>query len=59
MAMVIEFPKQSQANAPPREGGQPAQILFFTGVRYQRMHEPAPDGRSPSRDGGKRRRKRG
>ncbi len=61
MGVVIGFPKQIQANAPPREGGQPAQILFFTGVRYQRMSEPKPgedDGRSP-REGGKRRRKRG
>jgi hypothetical protein len=62
MSVVIEFPKQSQANAPPRLNGGPAQILFFTGVRYQRMSEPAPgehDGASPTRDGAKRRRKRG
>ena len=39
-----------------------AQILFFTGVRYQRMNEPTPpkaSGGSPASEGGKRRRKRG
>ena len=62
MGVVISFPQQGRANAPPREKSEPVQILFFTGVRYQRMSDPAPgeyDGRSPTRDGGKRRRKRG
>ena len=62
MGVVIGFPQPSRANAPPRESGEPAQILFFTGVRYQRMTEAPPaghDGRSPTREGGKRRRKRG
>jgi hypothetical protein len=62
MAVVIGFPQQSRANAPPRGNGETAQILFFTGVRYQKMTDSAPadhDGRSPTRDGGKRRRKRG
>ncbi len=39
-----------------------AQILFFTGVRYQRMIEPTPpkaSGGRPSSEGGKRKRKRG
>jgi hypothetical protein len=46
------------------EGGG-AQILFFTGVRYQRMSEAAPtqpSGGQPSSEGGlggKRKRKRG
>ncbi len=55
MGLVIVFPKQAKANAPPRADGRAAQILFFTGVRYQRMSEPNPeedDGRSPTRDGG-------
>lgn len=62
MGVVIAFPKQSRASAPPQRDGRAAQILFFTGVRYQRMSEPAPgelDGASPTREGGKRRRKRG
>ncbi len=62
MSAVIDFPKHRQANAPPSPQAGPAQILFFTGVRYQRMSEPAPgehDGASPTREGGKRRRKRG
>lgn len=62
MGLVIAFPQPTKANAPPREDGKPAQILFYTGVRYQRMSDPAPgehDGRSPTREGGKRRRKRG
>ena len=62
MGQVIAFPQPTRANAPPREPGASAQILFFTGVRYQRMSDPAPgehDGRSPHRDGSKRRRKRG
>jgi hypothetical protein len=62
MGVVIEFSRQTQANAPPRSDGRSAQILFFTGVRYQRMSDPAPgqnDGQSPTREGGKRRRKRG
>ena len=44
------------------EAAASAQILFFTGVRYQRMTEPTPPkasgGRSAS-EGGKRKRKRG
>jgi len=62
MGVVIGFPQQSRGHAPPRETGESAQILFFTGVRYQRMTDSAPgehDGRSPTRDGGKKRRKRG
>lgn len=62
MAVVIGFPKQSRGEASARETGAPAQILFFTGVRYQRMPDSSPgehNGRSPTRDGGKRRRKRG
>lgn len=62
MGLLIGFPQQTMANSPPRANGGSAQILFFTGVRYQRMSDPAPsenDGRSPTREGGKRRRKRG
>jgi hypothetical protein len=42
--------------------GRAGQILFFTGVRYQRMSETAHEetgGRRPSSEGGRRRRKRG
>ena len=62
MGAVIEFPRQTQANAPPRPDGPRAQILFFTGVRYQRMSEPGPgghNGRTPTSEGGGRKRKRG
>jgi hypothetical protein len=56
MGDVILF-RQRKHPAPPRSNNErTGQILFFTGVRYQRME--APDLR-PTSEGGKRKRKRG
>lgn len=55
MGEIVAFrgPK-NRARIPPHGG---ADILFFTGVRYQRGVEPAPspiaEPRSPRRDGGR------
>lgn len=63
MGDVVSFPRR-RLQGPARvdaDGGEAAQILFFTGVRYQRMPEatpPSAHGGQPS-EGGKRRRKRG
>jgi len=54
MAEVITFPAERVRRASAPDGSKPAQILFFTGVRYER-EEPAPDLR-PRRT--RRRRKR-
>ena len=54
MNNVIRF----RAASTPRRmasGDRGAEILFFTGVRYQRMNE---DGRGPARQGQGARRKR-
>ena len=52
MSIVIPFApraKPAQPNlAAPRE---PAQILFFTGVRYERQAEPMPIDMQPRRRG--------
>jgi hypothetical protein len=63
MGEVISFPKLKQpARTREREGAAP-QILFFTGVRYQRMSEPPrrTGASRPTSSGGmgKGRRKRG
>ncbi len=64
MGDVISFPQQLRAAGRGQsEQAAAAEILFFTGVRYQRMAETAPvqSGERP-RDGGmgaKRKRKRG
>lgn len=37
MAVILRFPREARApSAPARTGGEGAQILFFTGVRYER-----------------------
>jgi hypothetical protein len=64
MGDVILFAPRRQSDAARRRGGEPveAQIMFFTGVRYQRMSEPAATDASDDRPGsarGKRKRKRG
>jgi hypothetical protein len=57
--------KRTAAARISRGEGATAQIVFFTGVRYQRMSEAAPvelSGRGPRSEGGeggKRKRKRG
>jgi hypothetical protein len=62
MGKVIAFRPRQQAARAPSKGGD-AQILFFTGVRYQRHDpeagSPAPERPSPqvSRGGGRRRRR--
>jgi hypothetical protein len=44
MGDVLNLPSpRPRAAAAPAEGG--AQILFFTGVRYERMRDAPPDGR--------------
>ena len=59
MGDLILFPMRRTPSRERRSGE--AEILFFTGVRYQRMSEPAPTGASDDRpsQGARRKRKRG
>jgi len=42
MSIVIPFaPRPKPAQGVPETSSRPAQILFFTGVRYERQPEPA------------------
>lgn len=65
MGDVILIPPRKRMAASRIGGGESAtaQIVFFTGVRYQRMNEAAPietsGPRSEGGEGGKRKRKRG
>jgi len=67
MGDVILLPQRKRTAAAHIGGGEgaTAQIVFFTGVRYQRMSKAAPieaGGRGPRSEGGeggKRKRKRG
>ncbi|MFN3889000.1 MAG: hypothetical protein ACK4MV_01290 [Beijerinckiaceae bacterium] len=37
MASILKFPGEARApSTPAKKRGEPAQILFFTGVRYER-----------------------
>ena len=36
MAVILKFPTEARAPAVPAMQGKGAQILFFTGVRYER-----------------------
>lgn len=50
MGEVIAFRLRPHRAAPVpqnREGATPAAILFFTGVRYERMAEPEPVRETP------------
>jgi hypothetical protein len=64
MGDLISLPIRKRPTRPP-ENGDSAQILFFTGVRYQRMVDvplSSNNGTRPSSEGGagaKRKRKRG
>jgi hypothetical protein len=63
MGDIILFSPRRQTGAARRRNGESveAQIMFFTGVRYQRMPDAGTDttdGR-PTSAGGKRKRKRG
>jgi len=61
--VILLTQRKRAAAARLSEGeGATAQIVFFTGVRYQRMSEAAPAETSccgPRSEGGKRKRKRG
>ncbi len=70
--VIIRFPDRPKPAALSRNAEhRPAQILFFTGVRYERQVSPvlhdasaSPDQNSPGRDtpkqgNGQRRRRRG
>jgi hypothetical protein len=63
MGDVILFSQRRKPALPARAAEfATAEIMFFTGVRYQRMSESAPTPTSddrPSSQGGKRKRKRG
>mgnify|MGYP001578953973 CR=1 FL=1 len=49
MADVIPFaPRRRFTSQPPLAEGPLGEILFFTGVRYERPHEPAA-GKPPRR----------
>jgi hypothetical protein len=63
MGDVILFAPQRRRSSIRRDAGESAgaQIMFFTGVRYQRMADPVATethGGRPNSDGGKRKRKR-
>ena len=50
MAEILNFPARPKCAPPANEAAIPsasAAILFFTGVRYERMAEPAPAGTTP------------
>ena len=50
MAEILNFPARPKGAPPANEAALPrasAAILFFTGVRYERMAEPAPAGTTP------------
>lgn len=50
MSIVIPFaPSAKIARGSQEERAEPAQILFFTGVRYERQVESAPEVRQPRR----------
>ncbi len=60
MGELVQFRQTRPARA--RETGGAAEILFFTGVRYERMAETPPNNGHPSSNDGlspKRKRKRG
>jgi hypothetical protein len=61
--LILLSPRRQSGAARRRDGeSAEAQIMFFTGVRYQRMSEPATtetNGGRPTSAGGKRKRKRG
>ena len=64
MGDVISIPQRKRTAAATLSDGATAQIVFFTGVRYQRMSEtePTESNRTPQSEGGeggKRKRKRG
>lgn len=44
MAVILKFPKEARAldETSAVQGAQSAQILFFTGVRYERVTAAAP-----------------
>lgn len=49
MAIVVELAdRQSQMPRRPIKGPVEAQILLFTGVRYERLEEPTVRGRGGS-----------
>jgi len=63
MGDIILFSPRRQSGFTRRHKGESfeAQIMFFTGVRYQRMTDATTDtgGERPNSAGGKRKRKRG
>lgn len=60
MGDVISIPQRKRTAAATLSDGATAQIVFFTGVRYQRMSEAEPARTCPPQsEGGKRKRKRG
>ncbi len=58
MGRVVAFerPERASRSSHPREGERMGQILFFTGVRYERFAEP-PQPRSGPTSGTPRRRR--
>lgn len=43
MALILKFPREARApSAPAEPRGEGAQILFFTGVRYERAAAAKP-----------------
>ncbi|MBX9760963.1 MAG: hypothetical protein K2Y29_19455 [Beijerinckiaceae bacterium] len=49
MAVILKLPTQARSLSPPRDmAGASAEILFFTGVRYERTGAAA-DRKAPAR----------
>ena len=58
MGKLVQFEGRDKSSAPAREGDgtAPAQILIFTGVRYERQTEVTPTKPTATSSGGKRKR---
>ncbi len=58
MGKLVQFESRGKGSAAPREGGgsAEAQILIFTGVRYERGTGAAPTKPTATTSGGKRKR---
>ena len=54
MGKLFQFIKRGRSAKPKRAGPETAEIVLFTGVRYQREGSPLPD--KPVAPGAKRRR---
>lgn len=56
MGKLFQFVKRGRSAKPKRTGPETAEIVLFTGVRYQREGSPLPDKPVGAAPGAKRRR---